>query len=54
MAKIKVQNTEVTIIQHNEMDYISLTNIAKFKTDDPNTVIGNWMRNRNTIEYSGS
>ena len=53
MAKIKVQNTEVTIIQHNGMDYVSLTDIAKFKTDEPNTVIGNWMRNRNTIEFLG-
>ena len=53
MAKIKVQNTEVTIIQYNEMDYISLTDIAKYKTDDTNAVIGNWMRNRNTIEFLG-
>jgi len=53
MAKIKVQNTEVTIIQHNGMDYVSLTDIAKFKTDEPNVVIGNWMRNRNTIEFLG-
>jgi hypothetical protein len=30
-----------------------LTDIAKFKTADPNAVIGNWMRNRNTIEYLG-
>ena len=53
MAKITVQNTEVTIIQYNEMDYISLTDIAKYKTDEPNAVIGNWMRNRNTIEFLG-
>ena len=53
MEKITVQNTEVTIIQYNEMDYISLTDIAKYKTDEPNAVIGNWMRNRNTIEFLG-
>jgi len=51
--KINVQGTEVTIIQVNGMDYVSLTNIAKFKTDNPNAVIGNWMRNRNVIEYLG-
>jgi len=51
--KINVQGTEITIIQVNGMDYVSLTNIAKFKTDNPNTVIGNWMRNRNVIEYLG-
>lgn len=35
-------------------DYISLTDIAKYKnTDDPRFVIQNWMRNRNTIEFIG-
>lgn len=33
-------------------DYISLTDIAKYKnTDDPRFVIQNWMRNRNTLEF---
>ncbi|MDR0683132.1 MAG: KilA-N domain-containing protein, partial [Dysgonamonadaceae bacterium] len=40
MAKINVKNTEVTVIQVNRVDYISLTDIAKFKTADPNAVIG--------------
>jgi hypothetical protein len=53
MAKITVKDTEVTIVRINNEDYISLTDIAKFKTSDSNTVIGNWMRNRNTIEYLG-
>ena len=53
MAKIIVQERQVTIISHNENDYISLTDIAKFKSDDPAAVIGNWMRNRNTIEFLG-
>ena len=30
-----------------------MTDIAKYKSDDPTAVIGNWMRNRNTIEYLG-
>ena len=35
-------------------DYISLTDIAKYKNnDDPRFVIQNWMRNRNTLEYIG-
>ena len=53
MAKINVQQTDVTILKINEADYISLTDIAKFKSDDPTAVIANWMRNRNTIEYLG-
>lgn len=35
MEKITVQDKQVTIIGHNENDYISLTDIAKFKSDDP-------------------
>ena len=53
MAKITVQDTNVTVISVNEDDYISLTDIAKHKSEDPTAVIGNWMRNRNTIEYLG-
>ena len=53
MAKINVQQTDVTILKINEDDYISLTDIAKFKSDDPTAVIANWMRNQNTIEYLG-
>ncbi len=51
--KINVKETEVAIVTVNDSDYISLTDIAKYKTDDPSAVIGNWMRNRNTIEFLG-
>ena len=34
-------------------EYISLTDIAKYKSDEPNDVIKNWMRNRDTIEFLG-
>ena len=53
MPKIIVQNTPVAIINIENIDYISLTDIAKHKTNEPNIVIGNWMRNRNTLEYLG-
>ena len=37
-----------------ENEYISLTDIAKFRNnDDPRFIIQNWMRNRNTIEFLG-
>ena len=48
--EIVVNDTSVTIISANESDYISLTDIAKYKSDDPVDVISNWMRNRNTVE----
>ena len=53
MAKITVKNTNVVVISLNDTDYISLTDIAKHKTDDSSAVIGNWMRNRNTLEFLG-
>ena len=53
MAKIIVQNTNITIISVNGDNYISLTDLARYKSDEPNAVIANWMRNRNTIEYLG-
>lgn len=34
-------------------EFISLTDIAKYKSDEPNDVIKNWMRNRDTIEFLG-
>ncbi len=32
-------------------DYISLTDIAKYKSDEPNDVIRNWIRGKDTIEF---
>ena len=36
-----------------ENEYISLTDIAKYKSDDPNAVIQNWMRNKDVLEFLG-
>ena len=36
-----------------ENEFISLTDTAKFKSDDPTAVIQNWMRNRDVIEFLG-
>lgn len=53
MAKIRVQDTNITIINVDGEDYVSITDLARHKSDDPNAVIGNWMRNRNTVEFLG-
>ncbi len=39
--------------QDFENEFISLTDIAKYKSDDPTAVIQNWMRNRDVIEFLG-
>ncbi|MBQ6058145.1 MAG: KilA-N domain-containing protein [Treponema sp.] len=48
-----VKNTSVSVIKVSNEDFLSLTDIARFKSDEPNAVIANWLRNRNTIEYLG-
>ncbi len=53
-AKITAKGTEVTIFQKEKEDYISLTDIAKYKDSErTNYIIQNWMRNRSTIEFIG-
>jgi hypothetical protein len=52
--KINVLNTEITVNALNREDYISLTDIARFKDSDrTDYIIQNWLRNRNTIEFLG-
>ena len=36
-----------------ENEFISLTDIAKYKSDSPDDVIKNWLRNRDIIEFLG-
>ena len=52
MAKIKVQDTEVTIITYDEKDYISLTDMVK-NIENGLALIEKWLRNKNTIEFLG-
>ena len=34
-------------------EFISLTDIARYKSDEPKDVIKNWMRSKDTIEFLG-
>ncbi|HLG03866.1 MAG TPA: KilA-N domain-containing protein [Bacteroidia bacterium] len=49
-----VKGTEIGIFQNQVSDYLSLTDIARYK-DAKNTdgIIKNWLRNRNTIKLLG-
>lgn len=51
MAKIIVQNTEVSVIKVDGEDYICLTDMLQAKDGD--FFITDWLRNRNTLEYIG-
>ena len=52
MAKIIVNETEITIINIEEKDYISLTDMVK-GLDNGLALIEKWLRNKNTIEFLG-
>lgn len=53
--KIHANGTEISVISGNSADdYISLTDLARYRNpDDPAGVVGNWLRNKNTIDYLG-
>jgi len=52
--KINIKGTEVLIYTNNSDDYISLTDIARFRdADRSDYILQNWMRNRSTIEFIG-
>ena len=54
--KIEILNRSITVnLSQNENDYISLTDIAKFK--DPEStgiVIAHWLSTKYTIQFIGS
>ena len=53
-SEIIVKDVTIKTMNINGIDYICITDIAKQKNIvDPNGVVANWMRNRNTIEYLG-
>jgi len=52
--KLTVHGVDVSYKKINDEDFISLTDLAKFKTDAPDKVIGTWMRVYNTICYLGT
>ena len=54
MAKISVLDQSVSLYSIREEDYISLTDIARYKNQDrTDDLIRNWLRNRNTLEFLG-
>ena len=53
-STIEVQGTAITILAGKRDDFISLTDIARYKDSErTDYLILNWMRNRNTIEFLG-
>ncbi len=52
--KIRVQQIDIVLYEDNQQDYISLTDIARYRnTERSDYILQNWMRNRSTIEFMG-
>jgi hypothetical protein len=51
VKKIEVEQKIISITNHNENDYICLTDMVR--GEEGNDHIRNWMRNRNTVEFLG-
>lgn len=51
---IHAKDTDIAVISAvGQEDYISLTDIARYRSDEPKDVIKNWLRSKSTIEYLG-
>ena len=52
--KISVENFEIVILTQNQDDFISLTDMAKFKNaETTGLVISHWLSTRYTVEFMG-
>jgi len=52
--KLQVLETEIATDTRDGIEYICITDIARFKNSDrTDDLIRNWLRNRNTIEFLG-
>ena len=53
-TEINVIDNKIGIMRIGNVDYISLTDLAKYQnSEDPSGVIRNWMSNKNSFEYYG-
>ena len=51
-TQMNVTNRQVRVIRIDNVDYISLTDLAKYQNEnDPSGVIRNWMSNKNSFDF---
>jgi hypothetical protein len=52
--KLNINGTEVLVYSNQADEFISLTDIARFRdAERSDYILQNWMRNRSTIEFMG-
>lgn len=55
MRTIKAKGIQIYTFVKNQNDYISLTDIARYRNpDEPKDLVKNWIRTRSTIEFLGA
>lgn len=53
-ARLQVLEQEIKTYAEQTIEYISITDIARYKNPErTDIIVGNWLRNRNTIEFLG-
>ena len=50
---LKIDNLDISVKEIRDQEYISLTDIAHLKSEEPKVVISNWIRLKNTIQLLG-
>lgn len=50
---LQIDGMDITVQTRDSSDYISLTDLARRKTDEPSSAIANWMRLKDTILFLG-
>jgi len=51
-AKLQVLESDIATVTPDGIEYICITDVARYKNPDrTGATIGNWLRNRNTIEF---
>jgi hypothetical protein len=54
IGKILVKDVRVNLFSKGNIEYISLTDMARYKnSDEPKDVVKNWMRSKTTLEFLG-
>ena len=52
--KINVNGTKISVFHQDDDDYISLTDMAKYRAYDSGVVISNWLTTKYTIQFMGA
>lgn len=53
-TEIHVKDTAISVIRVDNVDFISLTDLAKYQnSSDPSFTVKNWLRRVSTIDYIG-